>query len=107
MRTTPSSTVETDGSTPGEVVIVPTPRMKMVRSLFDAPLRNSTDGTDRLIASILLSWRLARDSPPTAVIAIGTLRTLSVRNRAVTTISPLSVAAAASGAGEDGAGWAG
>ncbi|MNE10970.1 hypothetical protein D3C80_1037090 [compost metagenome] len=38
-NTTPSTTVATVGSTPGEVEMVPTPRMNNEVSLFEAPAR--------------------------------------------------------------------
>ena len=114
VSTTPSSTVETEGSTPGEVVIVPTPRMKIVRSLFDAPVRKLTEGIAAVIAWTLLSWRSASEAPLSAVIAIGTCWSDSLRKRAVTTTSPsaglaagadvgVGVAAAVSCAGVSGA----
>ena len=37
--TTPSSTIDTVGSTPGEVEMVPTPRMNKAESLFEALAR--------------------------------------------------------------------
>jgi hypothetical protein len=42
-------------------VIVPTPRMKIVRSLFDAPLRKPTEGIVAAMFSTVFNWRSASD----------------------------------------------
>lgn len=79
--------MDTDGSTPGEVVMVPMPRIKISRFLFDAPVRKSTVGT-----SALMSWRLLRScaaacAAVTTVSATGPSCSGSSRRRAETVIS--------------------
>jgi hypothetical protein len=86
--TTPSMTMETEVSTPGEVEMVPMPRTKMVRSLLDAPVRKSIEGTVLLMSCMSLrAWTRAW-APVTTETAIGTFWTDSKRWRAVTTTSP-------------------
>ena len=55
-------TIDTVGSTPGEVLMVPTPRMNSELSLFDALVRKFTVGTTAVMVAMLL--RLASSSPP-------------------------------------------
>ena len=92
--TTPSTTVETDGSTPGEVEMVPAPRMKMVRSLFDALVRKSTDGTDVEMSAMSFRFWLTACAACTTEMPIGTDCSRSSRWRAVT-VSSCTVALSA------------
>jgi hypothetical protein len=100
--TTPSSTIDTVGSTPGEVEIVPTPRMNSEESLFDALVRKFTVGMDCTMVDML--FRLASSSwaPVTTDTAIGVLCSGCTRLVAVT----VTVCSLPSSAGLSAACWA-
>ena len=84
--TTSSSTVDTDGSTPGDVEIVPMPRMKMVRSLLDELVRKSALGTWARMSCTLLRLSRLSCAALSTVMATGTFCNGSDRRRAVTTM---------------------
>ena len=75
------------GSTPGEVEIVPTPRMNKVVSLFEALVRKLTLGTWLATAPRVLRLARSRSSPPITDTATGTFCSGSARRVAVTVTS--------------------
>ena len=71
--TTPSSTIDTVGSTPGEVLIVPTPRMNSELSLFEALVRKFTVGVCCVITDRLLRLPSSSVPPESTDTAMGVL----------------------------------
>ena len=71
--TTPSSTVDTVGSTPGEVLIVPTPRMNSAESLFDALVRKFTVGSCCVMVERLFRLASSSEAPVITDTASGVL----------------------------------
>ena len=86
-KTTPSTTVDTEGSAPCEVVMVPTPRMKSAVSLLDALARKFTVGIWVEIASMEFRLPACSCSPLSTETAMGTDCSDCSRLVAVTTTS--------------------
>lgn len=85
LYTTPSITVETEGSTPGEVVTVPIPRTNKEVSLLEAPARKLTLGTCVTNVSSEFRCCLSSSFPLMTETATGTFWSDSSRRVAVTT----------------------
>ena len=83
-RTTPSMMVDTVGSTPGDVEMVPIPRIKILVSLFPPCCLKSTLGNSAAIVSMLLRLDCNSSSPLNTETAMGTERTDASRRVAVT-----------------------
>lgn len=94
--TTPSMTVATLGSTPGEVEMVPTPRRNNEVSLLEAPVRKVRLGTSAGRLATLLRFSRSSASPWTTDTATGTCCKVVSRRVAVTVTVP-KVCAARSG----------
>jgi hypothetical protein len=86
-RTTPSSTVETDGSAAMEKLIVPTPRKNSDWFSEVPDLRKFSVGTRYWADSMLIPPWASMASPPTTEMAMGTSWRRSSRFWAVTMIS--------------------
>ena len=86
-KTTPSTTVDTVGSTPGDVEIVPTPRMNSAVSLFEALARKFSVGTCDVMVVMLFRLSCSNLSPLMTVMATGTDCSGSVRFVAVTVMT--------------------
>ena len=71
--TTPSNTVDTVGSTPGEVEMVPTPRMNSAVSLLEALVRKFTVGVCAVTAPKVLTLASSSAVPLITEMAIGVL----------------------------------
>ena len=79
--------MDTVGSTPGEVEIVPTPRTNSEVSLFDALVRKFTLGTWLAIAPRVLRLACSSAWPSSTETATGTFCSGSARRVAVTVTS--------------------
>src|SRR3990167_956124 len=91
-------TVDTEGSTPEEKLIVPTPRIDSAESLLVLPLRKVRVGTRWNNCSAELTFDRSSWSPETTEIATGTSCKFCARFCAVTMMSVLANGASASAA---------
>jgi hypothetical protein len=82
--TTPSTTVETVGSTPGDVEMVPMPRTKIVESLLPPCWRNVALGISCTTVSMAVRLLRSSCSPSTTDTAMGTDCSEAERRVAVT-----------------------
>jgi hypothetical protein len=76
--------VETLGSTPGEEVIVPKPRISSEVSLFEDPVRKSAEGIREVMAPKLFKLDCSNSVPSSTETAMGTDCRGSARRVAVT-----------------------